>query len=832
MLIKCLELFKYKRFALNNVQYFKITPTQLYQLILGTNGSGKSSLLKELSPLPADKNDFSIGGYKKIYINHKNNSYELFSLFTDTHNIRYSFIKNDEELNPGGTVTVQRELVKQEFNITPAIHELFIGIERFHAMSPATRREWFTLLSDVNYDYAIDVFNRLKERSRDLTGALKLAKKRIVTETSKIVSSTEEAKLRDTIEQLHSELNILIAQNSVAIKTESEYESDWHHLEAELRRLTHRLFSIKLLKPDNIAYSISSLDDIDFAIMDIKNKISANEALLNKLFEENNKLVETESILVKSGQEGTKDLIVKLKQLTDKRNGLLEQRKLKLSVTEPDQTSLAIDTVYDVLSSVLLELPSNENRWYSNNQLSLFDEQLIKTKNALIQETNLLTVLVTKKTTLETHKANGTQSCPKCKHTWIIGYDDERYELLKKEIGKKEELLSILSNEIEKIEKDMAAIRTYGSLYRNFTQCVNTWPVLQPLWDYLITNNYVINSPKKALSEIDIFRYDLVLEIQALDCLREIKDINSLIKSTEEIGDANITDIKKQIEVGNIQIHDLTTQLNLLHTQLNNLTFYKKQIIESKEIESRLSKLIEDSSTLKTITVEAIRKDVISFCIRQHQSALATKQESLSAIVIQKEIVANLELQIDTLTTEEEAAKLLVKQLSPTDGLIAEGLLGFIRNFIHQMNSIIRKTWTYPLQIIDCGVSESGLADLDYRFPLMVGNKTNVVSDVKLGSSGMQEIIDIAFRVTAAKFLGLSDYVLYMDEPFSRFDKNHRVHANSMIKNIMETQSFTQLFMINHYSEEYGSFTNAESCVLDSNNIVVPKVYNKHVVLN
>jgi ABC-type molybdenum transport system ATPase subunit/photorepair protein PhrA len=70
-----------------------------------------------------------------------------------------------------------------------------------------------------------------------------------------------------------------------------------------------------------------------------------------------------------------------------------------------------------------------------------------------------------------------------------------------------------------------------------------------------------------------------------------------------------------------------------------------------------------------------------------------------------------------------------------------------------------------------------------------------------------------------------------LDEFAITLDKEHRTKATDAIKSMMDTQSFSQLFMISHYESMYGAFANAEICVLDSKNIVVPDIYNQHVTI-
>ena len=63
MTIIKLILHKYKRFMfINNITTLVYTPETNTQIILGSNGCGKSSLLSMLNPLPADKKDFDTDG--------------------------------------------------------------------------------------------------------------------------------------------------------------------------------------------------------------------------------------------------------------------------------------------------------------------------------------------------------------------------------------------------------------------------------------------------------------------------------------------------------------------------------------------------------------------------------------------------------------------------------------------------------------------------------------------------------------------------------------------------------------------------------------------------
>ena len=163
MIYTYIELESYKRFSLNRIDKFTMTLTSPLQLVLGSNGCGKSSLLSELSPLPAHHADFHKSGKKVFKLTHNHYEYTLKSIFAPHQ--KHSFLRaapGEEpiELNEGGTAAVQRELVKHQFGFTSEIHEFITGKEPFDRMSPARRKEWFITLCETNYDYAIKVYNR------------------------------------------------------------------------------------------------------------------------------------------------------------------------------------------------------------------------------------------------------------------------------------------------------------------------------------------------------------------------------------------------------------------------------------------------------------------------------------------------------------------------------------------------------------------------------------------------------------------------------------------------------------------------------------------------
>ncbi len=115
----------------------------------------------------------------------------------------------------------------------------------------------------------------------------------------------------------------------------------------------------------------------------------------------------------------------------------------------------------------------------------------------------------------------------------------------------------------------------------------------------------------------------------------------------------------------------------------------------------------------------------------------------------------------------------------------------------------------------------------------MVDNKEPGRKDVSEGSSAMEEVVNLAFRITGLKALHLGDYPLFLDEFGHSMDPTHKAATIHLVNTIMTDEAFSQLFMISHDAIQYGALSNTQICVLCDANVIVPKgtIYNEHVVM-
>lgn len=840
-----IELAGYIRIMDGRTRIFKMDLTQKVQLILGTNGSGKSSLVSEISPLPAKGNDFVKGGSKTIEISHRKHLYVLKNVF-DTKAGKHSFEKDGTELNPGGTVTVQKQLVFSEFGITEELRDLMLGRERFTKMLPARKREWLTNLSDTSFDFALQIYQDVQSDYRMNTGAIRNVKQRLTSETSKIITPEEQVKLRSEVEAIHQELNSLQELRAPVEHNVADLERRQQDGLVQLNQMSLKLLRLRT-SPPLTAYGSEELhrddwgelqapvfrttDDIAHYCTTLKERIAAEEALINRAVKDHGKLKDNLEILKKTGEDGIKSLTVKTNDLVHARQVKRDSRKHKLDIRDPQAAIISFDSCHDVLYDVFSKIPENEDKRFSQAKLQELQDKLKELRETGHRYKNQLDKLDAQREHQLSHKDNAAVECPTCHTRFTPGFTDAVLKNVTEQIGRGNEKLKEVNRQISEREELLEKFTEYSQLYRQYAGCTKGYPALNALWEYLDSRELPVTAPRMILPMLVTFRRDLETELEILGIDKQIEEVKQLASQAAMLGSASLSETQAKMEEVALFVESMTSHLARLRSRLAEHQQYLRDMVSGLELGREIDKLAKNLTRMNLDMIETMRRETINHVIRQLHTQLGKKEEVLNAVKIQQAIVADLEREIVQLEIKDKALKIVADALSPVDGLIAEGLMGFIRNYTLQMNTFIKGIWTYLLKVKPCGVSDENGVELDYKFPMVVREPDNVKEDVSMGSSGMKSVIDLAFMVIAMKYSGLSVAPLYLDEFGAKMDKGHQDSATRAIKVMMETQNFTQLFMISHYESMYGAFTNADICVLDTKNIVVPDVYNRHVTI-
>lgn len=825
MRYKYIDLRGYKRLGLGSIKRLTMTIESPLQLILGTNGSGKSSLLEQLTPLPPSPADFEKNGSKIIHVEHNNQLYILSSVFGQSH--PHSFLLDGVELNEGGTITVQKELVKHHFGITAEIHDLLLGKETFDKMSPARRKEWFLRLCDTNYDYAIALYNRLREKHRDITGAIKIAKNTLVQESEKLLQDEEIERLQKEIKQLHDFLSGLFE-----IRKPVESDVDTMHLEQEAldRTLMQSARQLEALHERTKDLRLGVLD-YDALIAQAHEEYVRSSALIDRIskdYRDNEKKI---AVLQKADQQSISDLERDSATLQEQVRLLLSQCLFTAFVDKPHAVLNAFQAVKDSLATIMSEIPINTDGRYSYQKLVESREKLADLKRRRANAAESLHSLNTRIEHQIKHRDNPDMHCPKCNHSFSASYKEATYLGLVAEAQTCTEAIEKFDAEIITVEAYNQACAEYGTFFRQFNQIVTGTNGLCGYLDWLNSQGFITERPREGVHALVTIEKDLTRQIELEQITAKIAEKASLLQSLREIGSADLKVLLDQNEQYSNQLSSLTTEMQ---RALQSKSVYQQEQTSLRQVDAYLKTvkdIIRQKKELSLETKETLRRHALNNLIRQVQSELATKEQAVGAASLQKEIVKNLAARIEEFTNQEHDLAILIKRLSPTEGLIAEGLLGFIKNFIDQMNSLIAKIWSYDLEVMSCELVEGTAIDLDYRFPMKVHSQERPILDVSRGSTGIIEIINLAYRFTAMHYLGLQNSPLYLDEAGISFDVAHRAEFGRLIRTIIEQNTFSQVFLISHYFELYGGLANVETCVLNALNIATPAVYNTHVTI-
>ena len=827
MFIRSIELVGYKRMSLVGTGYIKVNFSQRTQIIIGTNGSGKSSLLKELIPFPSDPSDFEKGGSKELVLTHQHQEYILRSSF---HPNKYTFIKNNEVLYEGHVASVVKELCEQEFGLTAEIRDIITGTTKFHAITPIKRRELFTQMSSMDYSFGLDVYKTAKEKQRDLSGAIKIAKKNLSVELASILTEEELRHLRKEVEHYHEALSVLLEERTPISIRQEQILDEVLRLNTAIEEKSKALLKFKQQRPLNISFN--NKEDLIKEIETIKYNTVGNEALLNKTIEDFN---EKKSLLDKLSASRTDVKNNVLSQIETHRALLNKLPNTTYSFTFKSYSEAykRFLQLYETILDVFQQLPPNPQRIFNRQSLieATEKETLLKVKIKEVEEE--VKQKFYQLTKLDDLQTKPPVECPNCQHEFKLGYSEQEHQLAQRLYQNVKKEIEELEQELKQAQAIIKDNRNYLEHYKQYYFLVKQNPDFQAIWSLLETNPNFLENPSSLINIVEMIKQDLDILSQRETIEAEIIKIEESLKTISAFDENKYQETLSFVNQHNEKIEQLTTVINQSKTSLKSLMTYLEN---GERLEREYENYLKHYSLLdKKVkeTIEIMRQEMIHETIRNLQSELSHLESRLRIAEQKKSTIVKLEEQIEQMQKEEEALGFIVKELSPTEGLIAEGLLGFINQFLLRMNTIIKRIWTYPLEIKPCHVDENNPVDLDYRFPIELNNGANIIPDANQGSLGIKEVIDLAFKIIAVRYLNLSHMPLFLDEFGASFDELHRSNASSAIMYFLDELNISQLFMVSHYEESYGSLANSELLVLKGDSLAKGrKEFNKHVVFH
>jgi hypothetical protein len=819
-----LKLNGFRRFSLNGISEFFIRMDEPLQIVLGTNGCGKSSLLEQLCiPHIPDRKAFIEGGSMERTITHRGKQYVIKAQFTTS--AKHYFEVDGEVLNDWGTAHVQKDLIRQYFGVDSKYHSFLSGQSRFHDMTALERREWFMEICDTDYTYALKVYGKVKEAHRDTQGALRTEQRKLAVESQKLLGDKERKDIAQYVSQLQA-LHTLMVEN----RTRAEDTSASLASQRQQSYSAVIAFADKALERhgNNQSWGVHHLPALNQRITNYGQKIAAAQALMQQAVSQHDKASRVLQAVQATGTQDAKVIRSQLNALRDKLQQTVPALLVDLGDTDPRIAIQTLDAVENNLIEVLAELPQNTQRVYSSQRLGEAQKELdaLTVKRSDLQST--LARHVARLAHIESHGSDSTANCPKCQHTFTWSQDIQTVHKIQTDKQKIEQHLeTVLQPKINEVMTYVTKCQTVAVGYRTLRTIQQGAHALQAYWD-IWQDKGVQYDPQKGVNELQLIRQDLNRQVLVHADKQTCASLEKALQDTQLAGEKDLQSAQADVNRWEAALQKHTRSVGFYTDLKNSASNVQKRLVAIEHAYAYVNQGVEQAKAIDAKLLEHIRIEHYNRAMTDIQGLLGEKQHLLNQAIRQEEIVARIKQTIQQLTEEEKNLALAVQTLSPTDGIIADAMRGFIQAFVEQMNTIISSICTYPMQVLPCGF-DGEASELNYKFPVDFEDG-DPRPDVYNTSKGQREIIDLAFLITAMGYLRMTDYPLILDEIGSALDDTHLSKLVMFLTSLVQTASFEQIYMVSHHPHQYLGLS-AQFCVLDPSNIVVPEVYNQHVTI-
>ncbi|ANZ50371.1 putative SMC domain-containing protein [Erwinia phage vB_EamM_Phobos] len=816
--------------SLHDIAEFDFTIKSPITIILGGNGSGKTSLLSVYLPVCPPKEDFKDGG-----------SYTNICLVNDT---RYKFhvkrtgstlhcsitnMTTKDEVVTNVNPKVYNANVQDITGLTKEIKDMLNGELSLTRAGTAQRRSWFTLLSTSDLGYALGFYTRLRKHLTALGNQIDYVRGKIAETKTRVVEDTVEREVLETrLKTLEDEINHLT--NSLANTPATDPNIDHGYIESIIKEAGS--VSRHIVGQDKLIPTETDIGYLNNAIRQYGELVSSwsavyverNKALCALVDEQNR-----QEYLMRDHQ-GLQTQIADLKMHLggyDMRDRLYPA--LYESFFDAEHLQGAAKTAQEftyTLQTNVDGLTTRDTLKVLQERVGPLDEQIVAVTNHIVR---LERLLGEDQTMLQHLRDTDEVSCPNCTHTFKpgVGKLTEADLLQRIDAGTKHKAAKTLELDDAKrvrgeILEEMKRLQTIRELVLTYSRD----PILSHLF--------------KKLSEEDAFRVNrqrFGALIQAF--FEEITDATVYARTAQQLQKAE----KEWEELARAKGNIDTTLADRVAVQREAVdeALREKYRIENElsEAKTRLDKHMQvDAASKRFVELEkkltnAVRLHANNLAVKQVEDHRAMRWDQYSVArerfrIMQQELdkLLEMEKELERLVSHQHNAKLMVQSFSPEKGVLRRYFFNSIARVTEMMSKYIEHVWSYPMKVLPCDMSEG---ELDYRFPYTLKDNPEPVFDICKGSAAQRDIFDLAFRLTGYRALGLEQFPLLLDEPGATFDEHHRNELVDFVKMLLNSGQFSQIIVISHNSEVHSKLSGADYCVLESDGITPPPVYNQHV---
>lgn len=798
-------------------------------LLVGPNGSGKTSLLSLLTPFASMgtldvRNSSGIivegkNGYKEIEITDGRNTYLIKHFYTakkDTHSVKSYIQKNGEELNPNGNVSSFKEWVKMELGIEMDYLKLIRIGSNVSSMINMTETERKTFLNKLleEADIYLKYFKKVNDEVRQLKDMISHA----VDKQNRlgIISI-------DDIEDKISELQAKLDKKKSAVEKVKENLSVSNHiingisepytlktrlieLQKKVKRM-EEIYERKEYESSDPSYYEKRIKELEIDIASRDTKISAHRIIIDNnlsMLDDIYSNLHSTEIQYNKELESDKEIsrmeseISKLKkEIRNMEKSLKDNIRPDISKDEIDRFVVFLKNIQQVLSKtyefglkpikkVISLIRDNKNViQYINNKL--YTSQTSDTSDLLISR-------LTRQFNFDEKDipTDCSTSCePKRLYIQIINL------LRSQETKSKDDVSMLTSMEMvyQNIINILSEFKSYSSIINRLPDDVKKDFYTDVIYKRISDGEIIYN--EKKINEL----LSTITEFATLD------DLNSQLSSME----ATLSQLQRvsNLEYLKQQISSYSDSIESINDKISS---YKKIISSDIERNTEDKKSLEVCRELYETFTEYESKKMELVKLRESYSIFIDNSEKVTSY--QREIIS-LNMDIDYFTKEIEKLRLniiqyneiqkdldlynkvydemiLVKEsLSSSKGIPLRYIKNYLGNTEEIANELLDIAYNGNIYIDKFKITQS-------EFSIPFYNRGHLLKDVKLASQGEISFISIALAFALASQTMHKYNIMLLDEIDAALDINYKEKFLKILENQLDRVRGEQCFLITH----------------------------------
>lgn len=801
-------------------------------LLIGPNGSGKTTILSLLNPF-ADLGNLDVrnsnnlilkdkNGYKEIHIQNEEDEYVVKHFYTShkdkNHSVKSYIEKNGIELNENGNVTSFKEIVKEELQIEPDYLKLIrlgANVTSLIDLSSTERKNYMSKIMDdigIYLKYYKAVNSKLRQLSEMISHTVDKINKLGVID--KVTIKKDISSLQSKISEEEKEF---IKENQIIAVCENTCSSidDLEHLGENLRyykKKLNKMLGIIEKLGDTSTVDLSKkekeLSKLEKDLLNYENELKSNSLLIDNTLDHLNieqDQLRSYKIQLQKSMEGDEELsrMKENQKLLRKRinecEDLLGDYKPGYSKEEFEAFVIFLKNAQQILdrtyefgkkpvSKVIELMKKNKNvtNYVNSHLLDLDDEEdnkgslfmlqlalLVKPGEDIVIDCSNECVAKNVFNQIKNLLTNSNVTDKKEDSQFYKAMDSVYHNILLV-LPRFIEFKSIIDSLPEDIQKDFSMDKVYENICKlKYIYDANKINDLLSL----VTEYYNYLDIKDKYSEGE----ELIKKFSSLSKSGNLSDQVSTLEESVEKGRDKIFSLKER----NVELKELIDECN---KSIEIARDEKETIEKFDEIKERYEKLQKDDGLYQE--TEITRRSAV-IRASEVESRLKNDKELLKGLEEKLTMYKSLTKELSSFNSIYDNMTYVKESLSAKKGIPLHIISDYLNNTEEITNELLDIAYDGRIFIDNFNITPT-------EFSIPFYNNGVRLEDVKYASQGELSFLSIALAFALAS-QSLSRYnIMLLDEMDGGLDTKNKEKFIRILENQIDRISCEQCFLITH----------------------------------